>query len=154
MTRLNRILVVDDDENDLQLTVSELERSGNATSIDVARDGMEALLFLRKHAAPAGRRPGPPDIVLLDLHMPCVDGLEVLREMRRDAALRDIPVVVFTSSPNEVDVRRSYELGANAYVVKPMDYGRFGEVVRQFWIEHNVPPPVAGSRAASLSAAT
>lgn len=144
MTDSNFILVVDDDENDLRLTVTALRGQEGEGEIAVAHDGEQALNYLRCHGEFEARAHRNPCVVLLDLSMPRVNGMEVLREVKSDARLRTIPIVVFTSSPRENDVRESYQLGANAYLVKPLDYTQFKEAVRDlvsFWLRRNRPPP-------------
>jgi CheY-like chemotaxis protein len=119
----------------------------------VARDGAEALNCLHHRGELSQRRPGKPSLVLLDLKMPKVDGLEVLRQMRSDPELQLIPVVILTSSCEQTDVRRCYQFGANAYVVKPVDYPRFRETLQQvgaFWVAMNQPPPAADANVNAL----
>ncbi|HEY6170208.1 MAG TPA: response regulator [Verrucomicrobiae bacterium] len=114
----------------------------------VVYEGREALDYLYGREKFEGRDNGQPMLVLLDLKMPGVDGFEVLRQLKSDDGLKRIPVVIFSSSDNEDDVRRSYELGANAFITKPTKYDRFLEVVQgviSFWTNINVPPPVASS---------
>ena len=137
-------LLVEDNPDDADLTIMAFKSSAIANEVVVARDGAEALdyLFARGHFA--GRPPGPPAVVLLDLKMPKVDGLEVLRQIKGDPALRTTPVVMLTSSAEEADLVRSYELGVNAYVVKPVDFNEFMAAVRQlggFWGVVNTAPP-------------
>jgi CheY-like chemotaxis protein len=141
---VKRVLLVDDSENDVELTMSALATCHFSNPIDVVRDGSEALDFLRCQGAYAGRAAGNPALVLLDLKMPKVDGLEVLRQIRADAALQSVPVVVLTSSREQSDLVRSYKLGVNAYVVKPVDFKQFVDAVRElgmFWMVFNEPPP-------------
>lgn len=141
---LKRILLAEDSERDIELTSAALEEDNLANLIDVARDGEEALDYLRCRGTFEGRAAGDPAVVLLDLKMPKVDGLEVLREIRSDPRLKRIPVVVLTSSREEGDVVRSYELGTNAYVVKPVDSAQFAAAIRElglFWAVLNEPPP-------------
>lgn len=143
MSRLGRVLLVEDDPNDVELSLGALARHKIANRVDVARDGAEALDYLHRRGRFAERAPGTPVVVLLDLKLPRVDGLEVLREMKKDPALRAVPVVVLSSSRESVDLRSAYELGANAYVVKPVDFGQFQTAVRQvglFWAVINEPP--------------
>lgn len=138
-----RILLVEDDTNDLELTLTALEKSHLANEVDVARDGEEALEYLERRGAHAARPDGDPVVVLLDLKLPKVDGLEVLQRMRLHPALRVVPVVMLTSSREERDIVRSYGLGVNAYVVKPVDFGEFIEAIRElglFWAVINQPP--------------
>lgn len=140
---LGRILLVDDSPRDIELMVEALEQSHLANEVAIARDGAEALDYLHKRGSFADRTPGNPVVVMLDLKMPKVDGLTVLKEMRSDPKLRLIPVVVMTSSREEQDLVRSYELGSNAYVVKPVDFQGFIEAVKQvgiFWAVINETP--------------
>lgn len=139
--RTREILVADDDEHDLTMICAVLEREGGgAPAPRCVRDGQEALDFLYGAGVFQGRPPGDPAVVLLDLHMPRINGWEVLRQVKADPALRAIPVIVFSSSARESDLRRCYDLGANAYVVKPIDFAQFQEVVRviaMFWLRCN-----------------
>ncbi len=142
------ILFVDDDENDRELTLASLEEVRIRNEIAVARDGAEALDYLYCRGAYQERRSGNPMLVLLDLKLPKVSGIEVLRTIRGDPQLRLIPVVVQTSSNVERDLVTCYELGVNAYVVKPVDFGQFVNAVKQlglFWLLLNEPPPGAGT---------
>jgi two-component system, response regulator len=144
MTPFKRILLVEDNERDIELTLAALEEYKLANEVIVARDGAEALDFLHQRGSFAGRSSGLPVVVLLDLKMPKVDGLEVLRQMRAHPGLKHVPVVMITSSREEQDLVRSYELGVNAYVVKPVDFQKFVESIRQvgfFWAVINEPPP-------------
>ena len=138
------ILLADDDPNDVELTTEALAEHNLANRITVAHDGVEAMEYLRREGAFAGRKPGNPAVVLLDIKMPRKDGLEVLREIRGDPALKRLPVVILTSSREEQDLITSYDLGVNAYVVKPVDFPDFIEAVKQlgvFWAVINEPPP-------------
>ncbi|HJV49126.1 MAG TPA: response regulator [Geothrix sp.] len=140
---LGRILLVDDSPRDLELMVEALSQSHLANEVAIARDGAEALDYLHRRGAFADRPAGNPVVVMLDLKMPKVDGLTVLQEMRGDPRLKLIPVVVMTSSREEQDLIRSYELGSNAYVVKPVDFTGFIEAVKQvgmFWAVINETP--------------
>ena len=145
-TELKRILLAEDNANDLELTLAALQQHHLANEIVAVRDGAEALDDLYRRGAFAGVVAEPPALVLLDLKMPKVDGLEVLRVIKADPALRMIPVVMLTSSREESDLVRSYKLGVNAYVVKPVDFSEFMEAVRQigaFWAVVNEVPPMA-----------
>jgi CheY-like chemotaxis protein len=138
------ILLVEDSENDVELTIAALAKHV-ANTVDVARDGAEALDYLFRRGAFAGRTTGTPVLVMLDLKMPKVDGLEVLRTIKTDRTLKQLPVVVLTSSREQRDVVQSYELGVNAYVVKPVEFEKFVDAVKQlglFWLLLNEPPPV------------
>ncbi len=141
---LKKILLVEDSEHDIELTLAALDGYHLANGVDIARDGAEALDYLYRRGAFAQREPGNPVVVLLDLKMPRVDGLEVLRQMKSDAELKLVPVVMLTSSREEQDLVRTYELGVNAYVVKPVDFQQFIDSVKQlgcFWAVINEPPP-------------
>ncbi len=141
--RDGRILLVEDSENDIELTLAALAKHV-ANEVDVARDGAEALDYLYRRGAFAGRAGAAPVLVMLDLKMPKVDGLEVLRTIKADPALRRIPVVMLTSSREQRDLAESYEHGVNAYVVKPVEFEKFTNAVRQlglFWMLLNEPPP-------------
>ena len=148
MTELRRILMAEDSDNDVELTLAALAEHGLVNQVDVARDGEEALDYLYRRGAYAGRTPGNPIVLLVDLKMPKVDGLEVLRQVKSDPALKGIPVVMLTSSRQEGDLLRSYELGVNAYVVKPVEFADFVSAVRQlggFWALVNETPRAAGA---------
>jgi CheY-like chemotaxis protein len=145
MTAIRPILLAEDNANDVELTLAAL-RGHVANPIAVVRDGAEALDFLYRRGAHASRPDEPPCVILLDLKMPKVDGLEVLRTVKGDPALRTIPVVVLTSSAEESDLVRSYELGVNAYVVKPVAFSEFMGAVKmvgQFWAVINQGPAVS-----------
>jgi CheY-like chemotaxis protein len=144
MAPLKRILLAEDNSHDVELTLTALDEYNLANEVVVARDGAEALDYLHGRGQFAGHANGLPVVVMLDLKMPKVDGLEVLRQMRSDPALKAIPVVMITSSREEQDLIRSYELGANAYVVKPVDFQKFVASIKQigfFWAIINEPPP-------------
>ena len=150
MAPLKRILLVEDNERDVELTLTALEEHNLANEVVTARDGAEALDYLYRRGKFAGHANGLPVVVLLDLKMPKVDGLEVLRQMRGDAGLKHVPVVMITSSREEQDLVNSYQLGVNAYVVKPVDFQKFLESVREvgfFWAIINEPPPGTVKRA-------
>jgi len=144
MKTLKRILLAEDDENDVDLTLSALRERNLANIVDVVRDGDEALQYLRRQGAYAARPAENPVVVLLDLKMPKVDGLEVLKQIREEPKLALLPVVILTSSREERDLLRSYRTGVNAYVVKPLEFEAFAEAIRQlgvFWALLNEPPP-------------
>lgn len=146
MPELKRILLAEDSANDLELTLAALQENRLANGVVAVRDGAEALDYLYRRGAYANRTGGSPALVLLDLKMPKVDGMEVLRQIKQDEELRRIPVVMLTSSREEQDLLRSYDLGVNAYVVKPVAFTAFMEAVRQlggFWAVINEPPPAA-----------
>ena len=139
------ILLVEDSALDVELTIAALAKYV-ANPVDVARDGAEALDYLFRRGAFAGRTTGAPVLVMLDPKMPKVHGLEVLRTIKADPTLKQLPVVVLTSSREQRDVIQSYELGVNAYVVKPVEFEKFVDAVKQlglFWLLLNEPPPVA-----------
>lgn len=138
------ILYVEDDPNDLELTLRCLRKHRIANRIHVARDGQEALDFLFGSAAGDGPRPPfRPKLILLDLKLPKVDGLEVLRRLREDQRTRTVPVVMLTSSREERDLVASYELGVNSYIVKPVEFDKFSEAVERlsfYWALLNRAP--------------
>ena len=144
MQRLGRILMVEDDPKDVELTLTALEDYHLANEVVVVRDGEEALDYLTCRNAYATRSTGNPAVMLLDLKLPKVDGLEVLRQVKSDENLKLIPVVVLTSSHEEKDLVTSYRLGVNAYVVKPVDFHQFVNAIKElgaFWAVINAPPP-------------
>jgi CheY-like chemotaxis protein len=141
---LKPILLVEDNPHDLELTLIALSKSQLANEVVIARDGAEALDYLTRRGQFADRLAGNPAVVLLDLKLPKVDGLEVLKDIRATAKLRSQPVVMLTSSKEEQDLVRSYELGVNAYVVKPVDFNEFVRAISDlgiFWAVLNEPPP-------------
>jgi CheY-like chemotaxis protein len=141
---LKPILLVEDNPNDLELTLIALERSQLANEVVVVRDGADALDYLHARGNYISREQGNPAVVLLDLKLPKVDGLEVLAEIRGNVNLKSMPVVMLTSSREEQDLLRSYELGVNAYVVKPVDFAEFVRAIADlgiFWAVLNEPPP-------------
>jgi DNA-binding response OmpR family regulator len=141
---LKPILLVEDDKRDLELTLVALERSQLANEVIVVRDGAQALDYLLREGDFKNRAEGNPAVVLLDLKLPKVNGLEVLQKVRSTSYLRSMPVVMLTSSQEESDVVRSYELGVNAYVVKPVEFKQFVGAIADlgvFWAVLNEPPP-------------
>src|SRR5512140_379687 len=141
---LKRILIAEDDPMDVEMTVDALCESHLANEIQVVRDGAEALDYLFRREDFATRPPGNPAVLLLDLKMPKVDGITVLKRMKADPNLRTVPVVVLTSSRESHDLSLCYELGVNAYVVKPVKFGDFLQAVKEiagFWAKLNEPPP-------------
>jgi CheY-like chemotaxis protein len=144
MTELRKILLAEDNPNDVELTLAALAENHLANEVVVVRDGEEALDYLYHQKGFASRPGGNPALMLLDLKMPKIDGIEVLRRVKADPGMRSIPIVVLTSSREEQDVVRSYDLGVNAYVVKPVDFSEFVNAVRLlggFWAVLNEPPP-------------
>jgi CheY-like chemotaxis protein len=149
MSELKRILLVEDNPNDIELTLAALADNHLANEVVVARDGAEALDYLFRRGIFKMRTPGNPAIVLLDIKLPKVDGLDVLKQLKSDAALRTVPVVMLTSSREEPDLVRSYDLGVNAYVVKPVDFNEFVGALSKlglFWAVINQPPPGSVTR--------
>ena len=144
MIELKRILLVEDSPNDIELTLEALSGHNLANAVEVAKDGEEALDYLYRRGSFAHRPNGNPAVLLLDLKLPKVNGLEVLKTIRADEKLKYIPVVVLTSSHEERDMIESYKLGVNAYVVKPVDFHDFIDAVKGlgiFWAVINEPPP-------------
>ena len=144
MSTLGRILIVEDDPNDVELTLTALTDYNLANEVVVTRDGQQALDYLYCRGEFNTRSAGNPAVMLLDLKLPKVGGLEVLQQIKSDERLKMIPVVVLTSSNEEKDMMRSYSLGVNAYVVKPVDFHEFVNAVKElgvFWAVINEPPP-------------
>jgi CheY-like chemotaxis protein len=144
MSTLGRILMVEDDPKDVELTLTALEEYNLANEVVVTRDGEEALDYLYCRGNFRTRENGNPAVLLLDLKLPKVDGLEVLQQIKSDDKLKLIPVVVLTSSHEEKDMVASYKLGVNAYVVKPVDFHEFVNAIKElgvFWAVINEPPP-------------
>ncbi len=144
MPEIKRILLVDDDPNDVELALTALARHNLANQVMVARDGEEALDVLLRRGEFKDLPAGNPAVVLLDLKMPKVNGIEVLSRIRADEQLKLLPVIVLTSSRQDRDIIESYNLGVNAYVVKPVDFKQFVDAVSQiglFWAVLNEPPP-------------
>ncbi len=150
ITRDEEILLVEDNPDDLELTLHALRSERLKNYVHVVRDGEEALDFLfcrRPYANRSFER--PVHLVLLDLKLPKVDGMEVLRVLKSDPRTRRIPVIILTSSREEMDLINGYELGANSYVQKPVDFDQFRAAVRQlglYWLVVNVPPPIQGGK--------
>ena len=140
------ILLVEDNPNDVELTLHALKKHNLGNRVEVVRDGAEALEFIFCSGAYAHRSvENGPRVILLDLQLPKVDGLEVLRRVKADPRTKMIPVVVLTSSREERDVVESYKLGVNSYIVKPVDFEQFTESVRQlglYWVLLNEPPTI------------
>src|SRR6201987_6147653 len=144
MSILGRILMVEDDAKDVELTLTALEDYNLANEVVVVRDGEEALDYLYSRGGFETRTEGNPAVLLLDLKLPKVNGLEVLKQIKSDDKLKMIPVVVLTSSKEEKDMVASYKLGVNAYVVKPVDFHEFVNAIKElgvFWAVINEPPP-------------
>ena len=144
MTTLGRILIVEDDPNDVELTLTALTDYNLANEVVVTRDGQQALDYLYCRGEFNTRSSDNPAVMLLDLKLPKVGGLEVLQQIKSDERLKMMPVVVLTSSQEEKDMMRSYRLGVNAYVVKPVDFHEFVNAVKElgvFWAVINEPPP-------------
>ena len=144
MAEPSKILLVEDDPHDVELTLSALSENHLTNEIVVVRDGAEALDYLYRRGFYQSREAGNPEVILLDLKLPKVDGLDVLKRIKADPDLKTVPVVMLTSSREEKDLVESYNSGSNAYVVKPVGFGDFLEAVRQvglFWTVINQPPP-------------
>ena len=144
MNDLRPILLVEDNLRDVEMTLAALKENHLANEVIVARHGGEALDYLYRRAQYANRPAGHPLAIFLDLKMPKVDGLETLRQIKNDETLKVIPVVMLTSSREEIDLVKSYRLGVNAYVVKPVGFQQFIDALRQtgrFWVAINEPPP-------------
>jgi CheY-like chemotaxis protein len=141
---LKRVLLVEDSANDAELTLEAFAETGLANEVVWVRDGREALDYLHQEGAFANRPAGLPAVVLLDLKMPRVDGLQVLEQVKQHPRLKSVPVVMLTSSREEADLARSYGLGVNAYVVKPVGFAQFVQALKElglFWAVVNEPPP-------------
>jgi CheY-like chemotaxis protein len=146
MSELGRVLLVEDDPRDVELTLTALGESNLANEVVVTRDGEQALDYLYCRGEFSTRVNDNPAVMLLDLKLPKIDGLEVLRQIKSDERLKLIPVVVLTSSHEERDLIRSYRLGVNAYVVKPVDFHEFLNAIKElgvFWALINQPPPAS-----------
>jgi len=148
MIAIKRILLVEDNARDAELTLAALKNFNLGNGVDVARDGVEALDYLYARGKFAGRRPGLPVLILLDIKMPRVNGLELLRQIKTNPQFKNLPVVMFTSSREAPDLAKCYELGVNAYVVKPVDFSEFAAAIKHvgaFWVLLNEcpshPPP-------------
>jgi CheY-like chemotaxis protein len=149
MAKLKKILLAEDNKNDAELTLAALKACRLSNDVEVVKDGADALDYIYHRAGYSDRPYGLPCVIFLDLKMPRVDGLEVLRQVKGDPAVRHIPIVMLTSSREERDLVSSYDLGVNAFVVKPVDFGQFLESIRglgMFWAVINEPPPVRARR--------
>ena len=145
---MNEILLVEDNPDDVELTLRAFRKSNIANEIVVARDGVEALDYLFSTGAHSGRPPTLPQVVLLDLKLPRIDGLHVLERVRAHPRTRLLPIVILTSSVEEQDLLNTYSRGANSYIRKPVDFQEFVEAVRQlglYWLLLNQPPPAPAS---------
>ena len=141
--KLKRILLAEDNPKDIELALEALEDHNLANDVVVVRDGAEALDYLYRRGAFSTRPEGHPAVVLLDLKMPKVDGMEVLRQIKTDEEMKVVPIVMLTSSREEQDLVKSYQLGANAYVVKPINFQQVVDAIKQlglFWAVLNEPP--------------
>jgi len=146
MVEIRTILFAEDNPRDVELTLEALGDHNLANNVIVVRDGVETMDYLRCEGKYKQRKPGNPAVLLLDIKMPRMDGIEVLRAIRNDNKLKMLPVVMLTSSREEQDLIKSYELGVNAYVVKPVDFKEFIEAVKQigvFWAVINEVPPAS-----------
>lgn len=144
LNALKPILLVEDDPRDLELTLVALERSQLANEVVIVRDGAAAISYLMREGEFAARSEGSPAVILLDLKLPKVNGIEVLKHVRGTDHLKSIPVVMLTSSQTESDVVQSYSMGVNAYVVKPVEFKQFVAAIADlgvFWAVLNEPPP-------------
>jgi CheY-like chemotaxis protein len=144
MDDLRTILLVEDSRKDVELTLEALDEYNLANQVVVAEDGVEALEYLRYEGKYVDRKKGNPSVILLDIKMPRMDGIETLQSIRNDSSLKTIPVVMLTSSRESPDLKKCYELGVNAYVVKPVDFKEFIDAVKQvgiFWAIMNELPP-------------
>ena len=148
MVELRTILLAEDNPKDIELTLEAMAENNLANQVVVVKDGVEALEYLRREGKYKLRKAGNPCVILLDIKMPRMDGIEALRNIRSDDALKIIPVVILTSSRAKKDLIDTYELGVNAYVVKPVDFRQFIEAVKQigsFWAVINELPTDGGS---------
>jgi CheY-like chemotaxis protein len=144
MYTLKSILLVEDDPKDIELTLGSLEEYNLANEVLVVRDGVEALDYLYRRGQFADYPDGNPAVILLDLKLPKIDGFEVLKTIRSDDRLKFIPVAILTSSREDNDLIRGYQLGVNAYIVKPVDFHQFTDAIKKlgvFWAVLNEPPP-------------
>jgi CheY-like chemotaxis protein len=148
MINLRTILLAEDNAKDVELTMEALSEHNLANQVTVVKDGVETMEYLRCEGDHKQRKPGNPAVILLDIKMPRMDGIEVLKAIRSDAKLKTIPVVILTSSREESDLIKSYEIGVNAYVVKPVNFKDFIDAIKQigiFWALLNELPPEKGT---------
>jgi CheY-like chemotaxis protein len=141
------VLLVEDDPDDLELTLDTFEQARITNPIRIVRDGAEALDYIFCRGEQSHREPIPPRLILLDLKLPKIGGLQVLREIKADPRTRGIPVVILTSSREERDLIEGYHLGANSYIQKPVDFGQFQQTIREmgyYWLVVNQSPPYSG----------
>ena len=139
---MKTVLFVEDNPNDLELALATLSQENFVKNIIVARDGQQAIDFLYSTGLHQAREPGNPILIMLDIKLPKVDGLEVLRRIKADPVLKNIPIIMFTGSAEDSDLEMSYALGANAYVVKPIDFTKYAEALKSissFWTKTNEP---------------
>lgn len=149
MNELRTILLAEDNPNDVELTIAALSEQNLANRVVVVNDGVEVIEYLQYEGKYEQRKKGNPAVLLLDIKMPRMDGIEVLQIIRTDPALKMVPVVMLTSSREEPDLKKCYDLGVNAYVVKPVDFKDFFDAVKQlgvFWALINELPPEGGTR--------
>jgi CheY-like chemotaxis protein len=154
MEKIKEILLAEDDPNDVELTLGALTEYNLSNSVQVVHNGEEALDYLHRRGSFQKIPPGNPAVILLDLKMPKINGLEVLRHIKSDAFLMYVPTVILTSSHEEKDIVESYKLGVNAYVVKPVDFKQFVCAVKElgmFWALFNEPPPGCVKKSATRS---
>jgi two-component system, response regulator len=148
---IKSILLVEDNPDDVRLTKRAFKQNNITNELTVVNDGVEALAYLiQASTAPDGGPGGLPSVILLDLKLPRMDGLEVLKQIRANDRLKRLPVVVLTSSKEDMDIMKSYDLGANSYIRKPVDFEQFNEAVRQlglYWLLLNEPSPTTGGGA-------
>ena len=140
---MKTVLFVEDNPNDIELALETLSQESFIKNIIVAKDGQQAIDFLYSMGLHLMRDPGNPILIMLDIKLPKIDGLEVLRRAKADPALKSIPIIMFTGSAEDSDLETSYALGANAYVVKPIDFARYAQALKSissFWTKTNEPP--------------
>ncbi|WP_395140514.1 response regulator [Armatimonas sp.] len=144
---MKKVLFVEDNLNDIELAMETLSQEIYADAIVIAKDGQHALDFLYRSGVHQDREPGNPILIMLDIKLPKMDGLEVLRRVKADPILKDIPIIMFTGSAEDSDLKTSYALGANAYVVKPINFAKYAlalQSISNFWTKINEPPQDSG----------